>query len=142
MPSVKRVDCHHLKTLRRDDLPHVVLDVRDVLEFESGHIAKSVNCPRRELQTNLENLIPDKAKRVVVIAGPTEEAEIEAIREELEGLGYKNAEFLAGGFDAWCEIAPLEVEPDLTEMTPEEEGAVGDKITDIDPEEKESEPIY
>ena len=53
---------------------------------------------------------------------------------------------LAGGFDQWCEIAPLEVEPELTDLTPEEEGFVGDHEPgtddDLDPKHDENDPLY
>jgi rhodanese-related sulfurtransferase len=141
--SPKHITCEHLADLRSDgEKEHVILDIRDVLEFESGHIAGSVNVPRKELQTNVERIIPEKAAKVVVVVGPTQTEEIDAVHATLAGLGFKDVEFLAGGFDRWCEIAPLEIEPDLTEQTPEEAGAVERHgHLEEDPHEQGDEPI-
>jgi len=137
----KSITCEHLLKLREDDLEHLVVDIRDNADFDTGHIAGSLHVPRKELATNLPNLLADTSKKVVVVVGPTQEAEIDAVHEALEEMGYKNIEFLAGGFDRWCEIAPLEIEPDLTEATPEERGFTGDDMSHIDPEENEGEPL-
>ncbi len=140
--GIPHITCEHLRNLRATDKEHVVLDISNHADFETGHIAGSLHVPRRELATNVVNLIPDKERKVVVVFGATQEPEIEDIYAQLYGLGYRNIEFLAGGFDRWCEIAPLEIEADLTELTPEEEGFVGEELSHIDPEEKEGEPLY
>jgi len=136
------ITCEHLLKLRKDDLEHLVVDIRDAADFDTGHIAGSLHIPHRELATNIGNLVGDKEKKVVVVFGPMQEAEVESIHGKLSGLGYKNVEFLTGGFDRWCEIAPLEIEPDLTEETPEERGFVGEELSHIDPEEGDNEPLF
>jgi len=138
----REITCEHLRKLRADELEHVVLDVRDEADFETGHITDSIHVPARELRTNLPNVLADRERKVVVVVGPTQEAEIDRLHEELTGMGYKNVEFLAGGIDRWCEIAPLEIEPELTELTPEESGFVGEELREIDPEGKDNDPIY
>ncbi|MFA6603287.1 MAG: rhodanese-like domain-containing protein [Patescibacteria group bacterium] len=137
----KKITCEHLQKLRTGELEHIVLDVRDEADFETGHITDSIHVPARELETNLPNLLTNKERKVVVVVGPTQEAEIERLHEQLAGLGYSNVEFLAGGIDRWCEIAPLEIEPELVELTPEESGFVGDELNEIDPEGKDNEPL-
>lgn len=145
--QVPHVTCEHLLDIHgKEKKEHVVIDLRDVGEFEAGHIKGSLNIPRRELATNIDNLLPDKDKRVIVIVGPTQEGELKAIHDQLVGLGYDSSEFLAGGFDKWCDIAPLEVEPDLTELTPEEQGFTGEHEPgtddDLDPKHDENDPLY
>lgn len=140
--GIPHITCEHLLSLRGDEMEHVVVDLRDFNEYEAGHIKGAMSIPRRELTDNIPNVVKDRGHKVVVIIGPTQQPDIETIHEELSGLGYTNVEFLAGGFDRWCEISPLEVEPDLIELTDEEEGFVGDELTDIDPEKNENEPLY
>lgn len=135
------ITCEHLLKLRKGEPEHVILDIRDVADYETGHITGSLNVPHRELTVNISNLLPVKEKNVVVVVGPTQEGEIETIDEALVGLGYKNVEFLSGGFDRWCEIAPMEIEPELAETTPEESGFVGEELSHIDPEEGDNEPL-
>jgi rhodanese-related sulfurtransferase len=142
--KITRITCEHLATLQgKKEKEHVVVDVRDVIEFEAGHIKGSVNCPQKELETNLPTLIPDMGKKIVVIVGPTQEKDLEAIRAKLAELGYDKPEFLAEGFDQFCDIAPLEVEPDLTDLTPEESGSVGigEDAEPLDPHVEEDEPL-
>ncbi len=138
----RSITCEHLLKLRDNELEHLVVDVRDEADFETGHIAGSLHVPHRELETNIVNLVTDKDKKVVVVVGPTQESEIDEIHAALSSLGYKNVEFLAGGFDRWCEIAPLEIEPDLVEQTPEERGFTGEELSHIDPEEGDNEPQF
>ena len=142
--GIPHITCEHLLKLHGSDKKeHVVLDVRDRLEYEAGHIKESLNIPKRELETNIESLLPEKAAKVIVIIGPTHEADIASIHATLEKLGYSNVEFLAGGFDQWCEIAPLEIEPELLEKTPEEMGFTGHEPGEenLDPHQEEDEPI-
>ncbi|MBI4458338.1 rhodanese-like domain-containing protein [Candidatus Uhrbacteria bacterium] len=143
MPNkIPHVTCEHLVELgKKEQKEHVVVDVRDFIDYEAGHIKDSLNVPARELTTNLETLVPDKGGRVIVVAGSTQEPEIESIHQTLVDLGYKKVEFLAGGFDSWCEIAPIELEADLTDRTPEEKGFTGDDLADIDPEKADGEPL-
>lgn len=140
--EIKQITCEHLQKLRAGEEEHVVLDLRDFNEFEAGHIKGSHSLPRKELKSNIVNIVPDKGHKVVVIVGPTESDDIAKIHQELAELGYGQVEFLAEGFDRFCEIAPLEIEPDLVELTPEEEGFTGEGLTDIDPEGEDNEPLY
>ncbi len=143
--NIPHITCKHLLQLHgAPEKEHVVLDVRDRLDYEAGHIKGSLNIPRKELEVNIENLIPDKGKKVIVIIGPTQHREIETIHRSLDDIGYGNVEFLAGGFDEWCEIAPLEIEPDLLEQTPEEAGFTS-RDTDEEgenPDHEDNEPLF
>lgn len=140
--EIPHITCEHLSSLRKgDEKEHVVLDLRDRIDFESGHIKGSLNIPLKELATNVENVIPEKSKRVVVVVGPTETHDIESVYDSLSRLGYTEVEFLAGGFDRWCEIAPLDIDDLLGDSTPEERGFTGDGLSHLDPEEHDNEPL-
>ncbi|HCC22337.1 hypothetical protein A2480_00075 [Candidatus Uhrbacteria bacterium RIFOXYC2_FULL_47_19] len=124
---ISHITCEHLLTIKKQPQPteHVVLDLRDPLEYDAGHIEGSKNVPRRELVTNIGSVVPDKAHHIIVVVGPTLESEIETIHDDLAELGYEKVEFLAGGFDRWCEISMPAVDDVLGgEVTPEEAGAV------------------
>lgn len=149
MPAEKipHITCEHLQKIKSEGGPdHSVVDLRDPIEFDAGHIEGSHNVPRRELKENIENVVPHKSRKVVVVVGPTQGSEIEHIHEELAAMGYEEIEFLSGGFDRWCEISLPSVDEVLGEETPEEAGAVreedaGDGYEGEDPEE-ENEPLY
>lgn len=142
--EIPHITCDHLVTLHgKPEKEHVVVDLRDRIEYEAGHIKDSLNVPIKELETNIETVLPEKKKKVVVVVGPTQEADVHEVQDILNELGYSDVEFLNGGFDRWCEIAPLEIEEGLLEMTPEEEGAIGraGEREDEDPREND-EPLY
>ncbi|MFH1047161.1 MAG: rhodanese-like domain-containing protein [Patescibacteria group bacterium] len=147
-----RITCEHLQKIREEGGPdHAIVDLRDTIEFDAAHIEGSYNVPRRELKANIENVVPHKSHRVIVIVGPMHEAEIEFIREELLEIGYEQVEFLAGGFDKWCEISMPSVddvldEPLLPEELPggeslEEDDVVSDDSYEGHDPEEENEPL-
>ena len=146
--GISHITCEHLQKIKAGkDAEHAVIDLRDPVEFDAGHIDGSFNVPRRELKTNIENVVPHKSHRVIVVVGPTQHSEIEFIYGELKEMGYDQVEFLAGGFDKWCEISLPSVEDVAEEPTPEEQGFVSseeesdDTYEGKDPEE-ENEPLY
>lgn len=146
---IPRITCEHLLSLhekrgKKEQRTHVVVDLRDRGEYEAGHIKDSLNVPRKEIETNIETFLPDKSKKVVVIIGPTQEDDIHEVHDVLNELGYADVEFLAGGIDRFCEIAPLEIEEEILETTPEERGGgnVGDEDAQIDPESNDNEPLF
>ncbi|MBU0625470.1 rhodanese-like domain-containing protein [Patescibacteria group bacterium] len=144
--GIPHITCEHLQKIKTEGgAEHEVVDLRDPVEFDAGHIEGSFNVPRRELKTNIENLVPHRSHKVIVVVGPTHQAEIEYIYEELKELGYEQVEFLAGGFDRWCEISLPSVDDVLSEMTPEEMGrgtggVEEDAYEGLDPEE-DNEPL-
>ncbi len=78
---------------------HTILDVREPDEFEQGAIPGSIHIPRGQLESNIENRLPDHNTRVVVVcAGGTRSA---FAVQTLEQLGYTNTVSMAGGFNKW-----------------------------------------
>ncbi|MBK8034340.1 MAG: rhodanese-like domain-containing protein [Chloroflexi bacterium] len=76
-----------------------LLDVREVAEYEAGHIEGSFNVPIRTVGQNL-NLLPDLDAPIVVICKGGGRAMLAATG--LNVLGYTNVKVLRGGFDAWA----------------------------------------
>lgn len=144
-PKIKRITCEHFYELEKagaEAKEHVVVDIRDLADYETGHIEGSFHVPHRELTANLPSLVPEKDKRVIVILGPTEEEEIEAVHEKLVAAGYPNIEYLAGGIDRYCEIADVELDDILETPTAEEVSPDQDHDSNVDPEKEDNEPLY
>jgi rhodanese-related sulfurtransferase len=143
--EIPHITCEHLQKIKSEDGPdHAVIDLRDTLEYDAGHIEGSHNIPRKELRNNIESVVPHKSHKVIVVVGPTLESEIQFIHDELIEMGYEEVEFLAGGFDKWCEISLPSIDDVIEEPTPEEAGARSDGSDDYegdDPDE-ENEPLY
>ncbi len=74
-----------------------LLDVREVDEYEAGHIAGSVLVPLREVGQNLD-LLPGIDDEIIVICQGGYRAMIGGAA--LQVLGYENIRIMKGGFGA------------------------------------------
>ena len=90
-----------LKTV--DDLQAILdngamlIDVREVSEFEAGHIDGAVNIPIRELADHLAELPEDQMIVVYCASGFRAALSTAALQE----MGYTNVRSFPGGFAAW-----------------------------------------
>ncbi|MFP9192321.1 rhodanese-like domain-containing protein [Natronosalvus vescus] len=96
-------DLHDL--LERDDDVRIV-DIRNSMQFEHGHIPGSENVPFHELTARIDEF--DDADRVVTVC-PVGKSSIQAARllASYEGSADAHIESLAGGLDAWAESYEL-----------------------------------
>ncbi len=102
----------------------VLLDVREVEEYEAGHVEGSFNVPIRTLGQNL-NLLPDLDAEIIIICKGGARALL--AMTSLNILGYENARILRGGYDGWvAEELPTTTEAFVPEpgTAPEFEPAV------------------
>src|SRR5436853_2746274 len=84
---------------RQDEQEIVLVDVREKLEWNEGHIPGAVHVPRGYLELQVEEAVPDKDKTVVLYcAGGVRSLMAGAT---LQQMGYKNVVSMAGGFGAW-----------------------------------------
>lgn len=104
------ISCRGLRKLQERGEKHALIDVRDAADYEAGHVEGSVHVPLRELESNIESLVPDKDEYVIVIG--EERGLAPETYEQLKAKGYSKVEFLLGGFDEWCKPA----EPDLEDL--------------------------
>jgi molybdopterin/thiamine biosynthesis adenylyltransferase/rhodanese-related sulfurtransferase len=81
-----------------DDAP-VFVDVRERDEWEEGHISGAVHVPRGNLESRIENAVPDRSRRVVLYCAVGNRSAFAA--KTLEELGYEDAVSLAGGYVDW-----------------------------------------
>ena len=79
--------------------PPVLLDIRDPVEAERGHIPGATNLPRRRIEFRIGELVRDAATPIVVCGGDDTRAELAAAT--LRSLGYAEVTFLDGGIAAW-----------------------------------------
>lgn len=107
------VTCRDLRALQDKEEKHVIIDVREVADYEAGHIEGSIHVPIRELEGNIDTLVPDKNEYVIVVG--EERGLAPETHEQLKAKGYAHVEFLLGGFDEWCKPA----EPDISDVIEE-----------------------
>ncbi len=77
----------------------VLVDVREKIEWNEGHMPGAIHVPRGYLELQIEEAVPDKSKTVVLycaggvrslMAGST-----------LKQMGYRDAISMSGGFGQW-----------------------------------------
>lgn len=77
----------------------VLLDVREPDEYEQGAVPDAIHIPRGQLESNVENRIPDRDTPVVVqCAGGVRSA---FAADTLQQLGYSDVVSMDGGFNKW-----------------------------------------
>ncbi|MBT5756936.1 MAG: molybdopterin-synthase adenylyltransferase MoeB [Acidimicrobiaceae bacterium] len=87
----------------------VLLDVREPEEYSQGAIPDSLHVSRGQLESNVENRIPDKATKLVVMcAGGVRSAFAAKTPAE---LGYTDVVSMGGGFNKWKDEGRLWVVP-------------------------------
>lgn len=76
----------------------VLLDVRTLDEYNSGHIPTAVLLPHDEISSKAETLVNDKSKEIVVYCRSGRRSALAA--EALTKLGYTNVQDF-GGISRW-----------------------------------------
>lgn len=115
IPEMSVQEVHHY--LNSGESP-VLLDVRALDEWESGHLRGAVHIPRGRLEAEAESRIPDKSREVVVYCAGGVRSLLAA--ESLKELGYERVISMEGGYDDWADASlPSEQPP-----PPEETGDV------------------
>jgi rhodanese-related sulfurtransferase len=109
------VSCRELRKIKDQGKKHVLIDVRDGAVYEAGHVEDSIHVPMKELETNIDSVVPDKDEYVIVIG--EELGLAPETFEKLKSKGYSKVEFLLGGFDEWCKPAT----PDITDLVEDAE---------------------
>jgi rhodanese-related sulfurtransferase len=90
------------------DNPDVLLvDVRNPGEYETAHIAGSVNLPLDQVDAHLRRIVSDAGGRLVLVCQSGRRAELAG--QKLRGAGMHDVSVLAGGMNAWIAAgAPVE----------------------------------
>ena len=102
---VKTVSIDEVKNMVESKEKFILLDVRDMKDYQMGHIAGSVNMPRaislsgRLLEYHLSKLIPDKNAKVVVYCDFDTRSPLTV--KTMNEVEYKNASYMKGGYKAW-----------------------------------------
>jgi sulfur-carrier protein adenylyltransferase/sulfurtransferase len=77
----------------------VVLDVRERDEYEQGFIPGAIHIPRGNLESRIDNAVPDRSQPVIVYCASGNRSVYAA--KTLGELGFANVQSMAGGFSEW-----------------------------------------
>ncbi len=97
------------KKLQTKTADFVLLDVRTPHEYQTvGRIAGSINLPLNDVQSKVQNIIPNKEETIYVYCLSGSRSSIAV--QQLKSLGYKNVYDMISGLLAWRVYKlPLEV---------------------------------
>jgi molybdopterin/thiamine biosynthesis adenylyltransferase/rhodanese-related sulfurtransferase len=95
---IREVDTHGAEEILTQP-GAILLDVREPDEFEQGAIPGAVHIPRGQLESNVENRIPDRAGTIVVLCAGGVRSAFAA--DTLQQLGYTDVVSMDGGFNKW-----------------------------------------
>ena len=90
----------NIKELTYEDLnlnDYIVIDVRSKREFKEAHLSGAINIPLPEVKNNIEKIVKDKHKKILVCCeyGIRSKQAVEI----LENLGYMQVYNLKGGLE-------------------------------------------
>jgi molybdopterin/thiamine biosynthesis adenylyltransferase/rhodanese-related sulfurtransferase len=111
--EIDEVDATRAREILAEDSAALV-DVRERDEWDEGHIPGAVHVPRGNLESRIENAVPDKSRQIVVYCAAGNRSAFAA--KTLEELGYEHVVSLAGGFTDWKRNGnPVEISESLDE---------------------------
>jgi molybdopterin/thiamine biosynthesis adenylyltransferase/rhodanese-related sulfurtransferase len=95
--QIREIDTAEAAAAR--DAGAVVLDVREPEEYEQGAIPGAIHIPRGNLESNIENRIPDKSAPVLIHCASGVRSAFAA--KTMQDLGYRDVVSVKGGFNRW-----------------------------------------
>jgi molybdopterin/thiamine biosynthesis adenylyltransferase/rhodanese-related sulfurtransferase len=102
--QIKEVDPSEVHDLhsRNGDAPEelVIVDVRELNEWDRGHIPGALHVPRSYLESRIEGVVPERDKRIVLYCATGQRSALGAKTLESD-LGYRNVSSMSGGFTLW-----------------------------------------
>ncbi len=78
----------------------ILVDVREVEEWSSGHIPGAKHVPKSYLESRIEGAAPDRSQPVILYCQSGNRSAW-AARTLLEDLGYEHVDSMTGGFTLW-----------------------------------------
>lgn len=97
-PRVKEIGLEAARARLAANPDAVLLDVREDKEWEAGHAAQAVHLGKGILERDIERLIPDKGREVIMYCGGGFRSVLTA--EVAQRMGYTNVFSLMGGYKA------------------------------------------
>ena len=79
--------------------PVILLDVRDSVEYDAGHLPKAMNISRGLLEFKIGRMLQDKNANIVVYCRT--DARSALATAVLQEMGYTNVKNMKGAFKAW-----------------------------------------
>ena len=92
------IDYTILQKMIKENGSIILLDIRNILEFEEGHLLGALNIPLGELENKVGLLIPNRGQTIIVYCNGGIKSKV-AIDMLIE-MGYTDVYELKGGLDS------------------------------------------
>ncbi|GLV56595.1 molybdopterin biosynthesis protein MoeB [Dictyobacter sp. S3.2.2.5] len=88
-----------LNQRKQGNADFTLVDVREKTEWNEGYIPGAIHVPRGHLESQIEETVPDKSKKVVLYCAGGVRSLMAA--STLQQMGYQDVVSMAGGFGQW-----------------------------------------
>jgi rhodanese-related sulfurtransferase len=95
---VRETDVDGYKQMLVDNVPHVLVDVREDNEWAAGHMKGAVHLSKGIIERDVETKYPDKKTTLVLYCGGGFRSAL--VADNLRQMGYENPISLDGGWKA------------------------------------------
>jgi molybdopterin/thiamine biosynthesis adenylyltransferase/rhodanese-related sulfurtransferase len=96
---IRETDAREVKKIVEERNGTTLIDVRERDEYAQGYIPGARWIPRGNLESRIEDAVPDRERPIVLYCAAGNRSAFAA--RTLEELGYKNVTSMAGGFTQW-----------------------------------------
>ena len=97
---IKECSITHIYDMTKNNkLNGILIDIRELSEYENGYINNAIHISRGILEPKIESLIPNKEEKLYLYCGGGFRSALSA--DNLIKMGYKNTYSVAGGYKAW-----------------------------------------
>ena len=100
--SFQHLSVDELKKMKSDSTPIAVLDIRDPVSFETGHIDGAIHLTNDNVQEHLAEMPADRPVVVCCYHGNSSQPVAQWLSEQ----GFETVYSLDGGYSAWAVTRP------------------------------------
>ena len=97
--DIPEISPAEVEALRGSASPPAIVDVRDLDEWDQGHIPGSLHIARSYLEQAIESEVPDRDAKVILYCSGTVRSYLAG--RALRDLGYRDIAVMDGGFHGW-----------------------------------------
>ena len=99
--DIQEINPETLKQWLTEKKDLVLLDVREPMDFDNGHIEGAVSLPRGLLELEIDEMVPNQDKTIVAYCGGGSRSALAA--QTLGTMGYGHVYSLQGGYRQWVD---------------------------------------
>ncbi len=98
---IEETDINHVKAWLDQGDDMLLIDVRERIEWDNGHLPNAIYLGKGILERDIETMVPDTATKLVLYCGGGYRSALAA--DSLQKMGYNNVVSMDGGYRHWAE---------------------------------------